>query len=225
MRSSSYLLLFLVSIFLLFGFSFSKKSASESSIEDDHRNSEFFVLTAGWHTGIVVRTKDVSPAEWPEVVNYLHHTYLDIGWGDERFYQAEGSPTALAARAALIPTTSVIQIVPFSVHPLSLYTGENYLKRVEATPQQFSALCRIISESFERDESRNLIVSRLNESSRNFFKAKGKYHIFNTCNTWVVRCLRDAGFDVNPNGVITRQHLIKVLKKLPGSAWEKEIGD
>ncbi len=225
MRLSTYLILFLISGFLLFSFSYSNQSASGNYIQDNNRNGEFFVLQAGWHTGIVLRTKDVSPADWPEVVNYLRHTYVDIGWGDERFYQAEGSPTILAARAALIPTTSVIHIVPFSVHPLNLYSGENYLKRVEATPQQFSELCRIISESFERDESRSPIESRVNESSQNFFKAKGKYHIFNTCNTWVVRCLKDAGFDVNPNGVITQQHLINALKKLPGGGWEKGNGD
>lgn len=220
MRPLSYLKFFLVSGALLVTFSLSIQALSCHNTDDNQRNTEFYVLQAGWHTGIVLRTKDVSPADWPEVVNYLQYTYVDIGWGDERFYQAEGNPPLLAVRAAIVPTSSVIHIVPFSVHPLKLYSGETFLKRIEATPEQFSALCRIISDSFERDENGNPIESRLNESSRNFFKAKGKYHIFNTCNTWVVRTLRDAGFKVNPNGVITQQHLIKSLEKLPGGEWE-----
>jgi uncharacterized protein (TIGR02117 family) len=222
-RPAYYLIVFLVSGFLFLNYSLNCASVADKGYDDADSKFEFFVLQAGWHTGIVLRTKDISPSDWPEVVNYLSHTYVDIGWGDERFYQAEGNPPALAARAALIPSSSVIHIVPFSVHPLNLYSGETFLKRIVATPEQFALLCKIISASFERDENGNLIESRLNESSRNFFKAKGKYHIFNTCNTWVVRCLKDAGFEVSPSGVITQQHLIKALEKLPGGEWQKEM--
>jgi uncharacterized protein (TIGR02117 family) len=181
---------------------------------------EFFVLQAGWHTGIVLRTKDVSPADWPEVVNYQRYTFVDIGWGDEQFYQDEGNSPALALRAALIPTSSVIHIVPFNVHPLKLYGSETFLKRIEATSAEFSALCRIISSSFKRDKNGNLIKSQINKNPSGFFEAKGKYHIFNTCNTWVVRCLKEAGYNVSPGGVITQQQLIKALENLPGKAWE-----
>jgi uncharacterized protein (TIGR02117 family) len=189
------------------------------------RQFDFFVLQAGWHTGIVLRTANVSPADWFDVVNYLPHKYIDIGWGDERFYQAEGNPPLLAVRAAIMPTSSVIHIVPFSVDPHNLYTGEVFLKRIEATPEQFKALCRIISDRFQRDSNGNPIESRINENSRNFFKSKGKYHILNTCNTWVVQCLKDAGFDVNPAGVITQRHLINALGKLPGGDWVEKKGD
>jgi len=196
------------------------QSDSKAKKNNTGKSIEFFVLQAGWHTGIVLRTKDISPEDWPEVENYLRYTFVDIGWGDEQFYQAEGDSPALALRAALIPTSSVIHIVPFNVHPLKLYGGETFLKRIEATSTEFSALCRIISISFERDENGKLIESHINKTSSGFFKAKGKYHIFNTCNTWVVRCLKEAGYNVNPNGVITQHQLIKALEKLPGKAWE-----
>jgi uncharacterized protein (TIGR02117 family) len=220
MRPAKYLVVFLVSILLFVIFSFNYPFVTSAGIDDADNKLDFFVLQAGWHTGIVLRPTDISAGDWPEVVNYLRHTYVDIGWGDERFYQAEGNPPSLAARAALIPTASVIHIVPFSIHPLNLYSGETFLKRIEATPEQFSALCRIISDSFQRDTTGYPIESRINESSRNFFKAKGKYHIFNTCNTWVVRCLKEAGFEVNPTGVIRQQHLIKALEKVPGGEWK-----
>ncbi len=180
---------------------------------------ELYVLQAGWHTGIVLRTGQVSPEDWPEVMNYRSSRYVDVGFGDERFYQASGNPPILAARALLVPTTGVLHIVPFSVAPHSLYSGDTHLKKIEATPQQFAALCRAISGSFERDESRQMIESRIGEKSRNFFLAKEKYHLFNTCNTWVVRCLMEAGFDVDPSGVITQQQLIKALEKLPGGKF------
>ena len=216
-------LIFCFSLQLRTGFSVTIEEPGIKAEENKTgKNIEFFILQAGWHTGIVLRTNDISPYDWPEVVNYIQYTYVDIGWGDERFFQAEGNPPLLAVRAALIPTTSVIKIVPFNGHPLKLYYGETFLKRVVASPEQFALLCRIISASFERDKNGTLIESRINETSRNFFKAKGKYHLFNTCNTWVVRCLEEAGFDVNPSGVITQQHLIKALEKLPGGEWQRE---
>jgi uncharacterized protein (TIGR02117 family) len=224
-RATCYLMVLLVSGFLLLISPFNCPSVGSIGDDAPEPPFEFFVLQAGWHTGIVLRTKDISPADWPDVVNYVGHTFTDIGWGDERFYQAEGNPPVLAARAALIPTSSVIHIVPFSSDPLNLYSGDTFLKRIEASSEQFSALCRIISDRFQRDINENPIESRINENSRNFFRSNGKYHIFNTCNTWVVQCLRDAGFDVNPAGVITRQHLIKALRNLPGGDWVEKDGD
>lgn len=217
-----FILLILSSCFLLISVFIDAFSQSDKKpVKTGHEKTfEFFVLQAGWHTGIVLRTKDVSPEDWPEVVNYQRYTFVDIGWGDELFYQDEGDSPALAVRAALIPTSSVIHIVPFNVHPLKLYGGETYLKRIDATSAEFSALCRIISSSFKRDKNGNLIKSQVKKNSSNFFEAKGKYHIFNTCNTWVVRCLKEAGYDVSPAGVITQQQLIKALENMPGKAWE-----
>ena len=223
MRTKYILIVILVTGLLVLSYSSKCITGGSNKYDVPDHQYEFFVLQAGWHTGIVLRTKDVSPANWPDVVNYLNHIFLDIGWGDERFYQAEGNPPLLAARAAIIPTSSVIHIVPFSINPMNLYTGDGFLKRIEATSEQFSALCRIISDSFQRDAGGKPIESRVNENSRNFFKSKGKYHIFNTCNTWVVRCLKDSGFDVNPAGVISQQHLIKALRKLPGGDWVENI--
>lgn len=224
MRTKYFLIVFLVIGLPVLSYSSGCIPDGSDEYDISDHQFEFFVLQAGRHTGIVIRTKDVSPADWPDVVNYQSHIFLDIGWGDERFYQAEGNPPLLAARAAIIPTSSVIHIVPFSIDPLNLYTGNTFLKRIEATSEQFSALCRVISDSFQRDAGGKPIESRINESSRSFFKSKGKYHIFNTCNTWVVRCLKDSGFDVHPAGVVSQQHLIKVLRKLPGGDWVKKRG-
>jgi uncharacterized protein (TIGR02117 family) len=210
-------------LLLVFFAIFTANIINSQTIEKQPANSpfEFYVLQAGWHTGIVLRTDEVSPVDWPEILNYRRSRYVDVGFGDERFYQATGNPPALAARALLVPTSGVLHIVPFSVAPKDLYTGDTHLKKMEATPRQFAALCRVISESFERDENRQPVESRIGEKSRNFFLAKEKYHLFNTCNTWVVRCLMEAGFDADPSGVITQKQLIRALEDLPGGKFSK----
>ncbi len=209
-----------VLLLIFFGL-FSAEAGYSQTIEKQPADSpvELYVLQAGWHTGIILRTDEVSPEDWPEIINFRRSRYVDVGFGDERYYQAAGNPPALAARALLVPTSGVLHIVPFSVAPHDLYAGDTHLKKIEATPRQFAALCRVISESFERDENRQLIESRIGEKSRNFFLAKEKYHLFYTCNTWVVRRLMEAGWDVDPSGVITQKQLIKALEELPGGKF------
>ena len=172
-------------LLLIFSVLFPADAINSQSIEKRPADSpvELYVLQAGWHTGIVLRTDEVSPEDWPEIVNYQRSRYVDVGFGDERFYQAMGNPPVLAARALLVPTSAVLHIVPFSVAPRDLYAGDTHLKKIEATPRQFAALCRAISGSFERDESMQPIESRIGEKSRNFYLANEKYHLFNTCNT------------------------------------------
>lgn len=181
----------------------------------DQESYSFYVLQAGWHTGIVLRTRDVSAGDWPEIVRFRQHTWIDIGWGDERFWQNPGNPAHLAVRAVMIPTSSVIHLVPFSVSPESLYAGENRIREITAGKAQFRALCVAISNSFERDSTANIIPG----ASNGFFLAKGRYHLMNTCNTWVVERLQEAGFDVRPAGIVTRHQLFRELADLPGGKW------
>lgn len=200
---------------LLSGFSGRQDLNPAIRTGQDQESYRFFVLQAGWHTGIVLQTRDVSAADWPEIVRFRHHTWIDIGWGDERFYQNPGNPVRLAFRAVMVPTASVIHLLPFSVSPESVYAGENRIREITAGKAQFRALCVAISNSFERDSTANIIPG----NSQSFFLAKGKYHLMNTCNTWVVERLREAGFDVSPAGIVTRHQLFRELESLPGRGW------
>jgi hypothetical protein len=40
-----------------------------------------------------------------------------------------------------------------------------------------------------------------------FFSSVHKYHIFNTCNTWVGEALEFSGFEINSSKIITAEHL------------------
>jgi Protein of unknown function (DUF2459) len=49
-----------------------------------------------------------------------------------------------------------------------------------------------------------------------FYRARGRFHLFNTCNTWTARKLAAAGLALSPNGVITAGDLMRRLRALPG---------
>jgi len=38
-----------------------------------------------------------------------------------------------------------------------------------------------------------------------FFKANGEYHLFNTCNTWLAKGLKQAGIEITDDIILTEQ--------------------
>jgi len=38
-----------------------------------------------------------------------------------------------------------------------------------------------------------------------FFKANGSYHLFNTCNTWLARGLKQSGLEIKDDIILTEQ--------------------
>lgn len=69
------------------------------------------VVRRGWHTGIIIAAADWPDRNWPLRADFPEEKYLEFGWGDERFYQAEETTPWLASRAALWPTSSVIHVI------------------------------------------------------------------------------------------------------------------
>jgi uncharacterized protein (TIGR02117 family) len=185
--------------------------------QDAHTYSgefEVYVVQQRWHTGIVVKTADIQAADWPEVVSYSHLTYVEFGWGDEAFYQSDERLVWLGARAILWPTSSAILLVGYNQHPHERYGGSGRIMRLVIDHGSFSSLCKKLSESFARDERGKLINSTYKGESKIFFEAVGRYHLFNTCNTWVARLFRESGFSVRTRFVLTARQLFRQLGKL-----------
>ena len=179
-----------------------------------------WVIQEFWHTGIVFSTEDVDPDYWPGIVNYKNRRYLDIGWGDEKFYQASGNPVFLAARAILWPTQSVLQVFSFDTPLRSAYGAGSRILKIPLTSRQFESLCRYVSESYVRDEAGNPIASSAYGHTDHFFLSTGKYHLFRTCNTWVAKAFRQSGLEVRSFFVFNANQLFRQLSSLPGTQFE-----
>src|SRR5262245_29683781 len=74
-----------------------------------------YIVSHGWHSGIVVERADLEK-RMPRFVAGTEK-YLEIGWGEERFYQARETSLGMALRAVLWPNPSVLQVVPFGDEP------------------------------------------------------------------------------------------------------------
>ena len=170
-----------------------------------------YVVQQELHTGIVFKISEVDTTIWPEASEFEEFNYIDVGWGDFDFYQAPDNDPLLALKAIAVPTTSVLRVDAFKISPDSYYG--NYKKlRFCMSRSQFDKLCRAISNSFDRNASGKATVTQTGFGLK-FYEATGKYHAMNTCNTWVARMFREAGFDNRINGIIIARHLFSSLSE------------
>lgn len=180
---------------------------------------EIFVVQEGWHTGIIFHTTDVDSTIWPEIVYYRDKKFVDVGWGDEKFYQVPGYPFFVAARAVLFPTQSVLRVFPYSTPIFSAYFEDSRILKFKITRQELDNLSRFIAESYKRDENGNAQLSELNDNNNHYFLATKNYHLFRTCNTWVALGFKESGFDVRSFFVLYGKQLFRQLTDIPGAVF------
>jgi uncharacterized protein (TIGR02117 family) len=160
-------------------------------------NAEFYVGSHGWHTSIIVSRREIPANAWPRRVatkTFAGFDYLEVGWGDRKFYTAPKPDVAMALDAVLAPGPSVLHIAGLN-SPIEAALPWSALVRVPCTRQERARLCRALGESFEPDsEGGATTVGRgLYGRTSRFYAARGRYHLFNTCDTWTARMMRAGG--------------------------------
>ena len=144
-----------------------------------------YVVSHGWHSGVVVERADLvqqMPALAPEIGR---EGYVEVGWGEERFYQARETTVGMALRALLQPNSSVLQVVPFADSPRRYFAGSEIVE-VRTDDAGYSAALAVMAATFKPDLQR---LGRSLYGEGWFYSAEGSFHLFNTCNTWVASVL------------------------------------
>ena len=162
-----------------------------------------YLVSHGWHAGIVVKRKDVTDDVLllPPVFDDVE--YLEIGWGDLDFYRTPEPHPGLVMKAALLPTESVLHVVGFD-GAVTAYFPTSEIIEFELSRFHLEGLVASIASAFTVEDTKGVmpIGAGLYGKSR-FFKSKESYHLFNTCNVWTARRLRDAGISVVPSQAIS----------------------
>lgn len=215
MESLRYILILML---LLFPLSIlgEKDSFHESSSIDicrGDKNYEIYVIKSYWHTGIVIKVDERLLNLISGIEEFKNNDFVDIGWGDEDFYQLQGDfDLYLAAKAVLYPTSSVIRIKGYKIPVSEIIEWSDYCIRFELREDEFQRLCGFIDESFYRENDKLIIKFRRINSNVIFFHSNLKYHLFNTCNTWVAKSFKYCGYDISPSSIITAEDLFNELK-------------
>ncbi len=168
----------------------------------------YVVNQGGLHTGFAVERADIPEPLWPAKRDYPKARYLEVGWGDDDGYRKDLTPR-IVLKGLFWPTRSVLQLDGFTKS-----LDENFndprtvIIEVKLSEPGFENLCRHISETHARDGSGKPIAL-----GDDWYRARGKYCVFKTCNTWVASGLRAAGCPITPAWCITRGPLLYQTRK------------
>lgn len=194
----------------------------------DQPATSIYLVSHGWHAGIVIHRSDIPKGLWPETGDFPQADYLEVGWGDRDFYPAPRFSVGLALKAALWPTASVLHVVGFS-GPVTRYFPNSEMIELKLSRRGAERLSRYIHDSFDRQGTVRAAPSGsgLYGNSR-FYPARGRFHLFNTCNTWTAGALRAAGYPISTSLTITTGQVMAearpfgevVQEPLNGSAAE-----
>ncbi len=178
-----------------------------------------YLVSHGWHAGIVLYRADLGARDWLVLEDFPDSRYLEVGWGDRDFYRTPDPGIGLIAKAALLPTTSVLHIVGFT-SPVTAYFPNSEIIRIKLPTDDFRQLSRKIAGSFAKDETGKLqpLGSGIYGNSR-FYLSNERYHLFNTCNVWVARMLGNAGLPFSPMRAIRVEGLMSQARRL-GTAMQ-----
>ena len=173
-----------------------------------------FVTSNGWHSSIIVAKADLPPDRLPETADFPEAHFLEFGWGDAVYYPAKQVTLGKTLRAALVPTPAVVHVVGLRAEP-ARSSPEAEVVSLPIDDTNFGRLIDFIDASFERAGAARAAATGpgLYATSR-FYPAKGRFHLFNTCNTWTARALAAAGFDVSASATSRAEALMQQVRAL-----------
>jgi len=161
-----------------------------------------------WHTGIIMKMRDISPHVWPEISDFEKFTYLEVGWGDKDYYQDQEPNFWVTIKAVFWPTESVLHVVGFN-SPVEQFFFESEIIELELSDKGFENLSNFIHNTYARNELKETLELGEGKFENSlFYLAKGKFHLFKTCNVWTAQAIRSTGFPITPFYSITASNII-----------------
>lgn len=159
-----------------------------------------FLVSNGVHTDVVMPLKN-EIFDWTSVVNPVdtitddaNIAYVGLGWGERNFYlytpewKDLSLSNALGALSGLNRT--LIHITYYAFEPKE----DDYIVKFSVTSEQYQRLTKSLSESFKQEDGKTILLKGIHYQSNDaFYEAKGRYHLFNTCNTWLNDRLVESG--------------------------------
>jgi hypothetical protein len=180
--------------------------SGERAVATTERTHVVYVVQRSWHTGIAL-----SAAEWPRPSSFVDARYLEFGWGDAAYYQAD-EPTSGMALGSLWPGPTVMEVVPLQEIPASP-EHDYYSVALHVTRAELEAMTASIDQSFVQPLSPTGKTYRVAAGEARYYHARGKFHAFRTCNRWTSEVLRLAGCAVKPATMMTAGQVMKAAKR------------
>jgi uncharacterized protein (TIGR02117 family) len=187
-------------------------NTSGNTVIDSAPKISIYLVSHGWHAGIVLERQHLSKRVAVLQRDYSHVDYLEIGWGDSDFYQTQEPHFGLILKAGLFPSESVLHIAGFKGR-VERYFPNSEIVEIKLSPKQMEQLTNYIVTSFANADGGESLGRGLYGDSR-FYRSRESYHIFNTCNVWAARGLRQTGLVIDPASAISVDDLMQQAREI-----------
>ena len=155
------------------------------------------------HTGVAVKRSDIPRGHWPASADYARSKYIEVGWGDDDGYR-KPLTSGIAMKALMGDKRTVVLADGFCQSLARKYRDPKFtVLAVELSEAGLIRLCDHIQQTYALDENGRAI--RLGAG---WYRARGTYSAFNTCNTWVAAGLSKAGCPISPALCLTSGQLL-----------------
>jgi uncharacterized protein (TIGR02117 family) len=176
-----------------------------------------YVIKRAWHTGIAVAAADWPNRDWSVLRDFPDADYLEFGWGDARFYQAEQESLWLGIRAAFFSTASAIHVIGFD-HPTREALLADEVIEVRVSAEGLRKLAQSIEREFTQSEPVSTGASLLATPRPNeFYGAKRRFFFPRMCNWWTARRLNEASCPIAAWSVISANRIVREARGFAGT--------
>jgi uncharacterized protein (TIGR02117 family) len=171
-----------------------------------------YVVDHGGHTGVILE-RELAKQHLPYInEEFVHSRYIEVGWGDEDFYQSREKTTKLKMQAVLYPTNAVLRVTEVPIDPEKYYPNIE-VKKLMVTRTGFRKMLTYIYKTLKRNNNGNPVKTGKGLHVHDlFYHANGKFHVFNTCNTWTAKILKEAGLPVSSFLTITSGDIMNQIR-------------
>ena len=167
------------------------------------RRTVYIVHHGTLHTGLTVKRSDIPRGHWPASGDFPHSKYIEVGWGDDDGYRRP--LTSGIAMKALVGDRQTVLLAKGFGEPIGRkYRDPKFtLLAVDVSTAGMTRLCDYIEGTYALQKNGEPI--RLGDG---WYRARGTYSAFNTCNTWIARGLRTAGCPIDETLCLTAGQLL-----------------
>lgn len=176
-----------------------------------------YVIKRAWHTGIAVATADWPNPNWSVLADFPRSKYLEFGWGDARFYQAEEESSWLAIRAAFFSTSSAVHVIGFQDPTPDTLIADEVIE-VRVSVDGLKQLAQSIEQEFARSEPTPIGTSlEATPEPNKFYAAKRRFFFPRMCNWWTARRLNEGGCPIAAWSVISANRIVREARGFAGA--------
>ncbi|ADR23157.1 hypothetical protein MATR_29940 [Marivirga tractuosa] len=164
----------------------------ERNKSDEVPDKTIYLASNGVHLDIVLPKEGIES----KLLSHLRHkpneNYLAFGWGDKEFYL--NTPTwndltlNTAFKAVFFKGSALIHVTRYQ-------NKQSHWIKIEITESELRKLNNYLYETFElNNNEEKILLKRQGYTTRDdFYKAKGSFSFYKTCNSWVNTGFKSSG--------------------------------